>query len=102
MKEILLFIMKDLGKKLLFLLRGILIIAGFIFGGILVMKFTKFLNVFLFRGKGVVFSVIIVILLLFFLGIYIFHIVLAVKYYKKNNVPFDFAWHEVWDDSDEP
>ena len=94
--------MKDLGKKLLFLLRGILIIAGFIFGGILVMKFTKFLNVFLFRGKGVVFSVIIVILLLFFLGIYIFHIVLAVKYYKKNNVPFDFAWHEVWDDSDEP
>ena len=43
MKEILLFIMKDLGKKLLFLLRGILIIAGFIFGGILVMKFTKLL-----------------------------------------------------------
>lgn len=105
MKEILLFIMKDLGKKLLYLLRVILIIAGAILGIILVIKLSEFLDLLAFGGKGGPFPMIVTILLFvllgFTLGIYIYHIVLAVKYYKEYGVTFDVAWHKVWDDSDE-
>lgn len=104
MKEILLFIMKDLGKKLLYLLRVILIIAGGILGIILAIKFSEFLNVLVFGGKGGPFPMIITILVVAVLGgalgIYIYHIVLAVKYYKKYRVTFDVAWYKVWDDPD--